>query len=52
LQRIWADQGHTGGLIPWAAHQHGVRLESLSTSSSNQRQCLSSSRPSPLEPSS
>jgi putative transposase len=27
LQRIWADQGYTGGLIPWTAQEHGVRLE-------------------------
>jgi putative transposase len=27
LQRIWADQGYTGSLIPWIAHEHGVRLE-------------------------
>lgn len=27
LERIWADQGYTGGLIPWAAQEHGVRLE-------------------------
>jgi putative transposase len=27
LQRIWADQGYTGGLIPWAAQEYGVRRE-------------------------
>ena len=27
LQRIWADQGYTGGLIPWAAQQHNITLE-------------------------
>jgi putative transposase len=27
LQHIWADHGYTGGLIPWIAHAHGVRLE-------------------------
>jgi putative transposase len=27
LQRIWADQGYTGALIPWTAQEHGVRLE-------------------------
>jgi putative transposase len=27
LQRIWADQGYTGALIPWSAQEHGVRLE-------------------------
>jgi putative transposase len=30
LQRIWADQGYPGGLIPWAAQEHGVRLEVVS----------------------
>jgi putative transposase len=27
LQRIWADQGYTGTLIPWAAQEHGVNLD-------------------------
>jgi putative transposase len=27
LQRIWADQGYTGALIPWTAQEHGMRLE-------------------------
>ncbi len=27
LQRIWADQGYTGALIPWAGQKHQVRLE-------------------------
>jgi putative transposase len=27
LARIWADQGYTGALIPWAGQEHGVRLE-------------------------
>jgi putative transposase len=27
LQRIWADQGDTGGLIPWTAQELGARLE-------------------------
>lgn len=33
LQRIWADQGDTGGLIPWTAQEHGVRLEVVSPTS-------------------
>lgn len=27
LQRIWADQGYSGALIPWTAQEHGVRLD-------------------------
>lgn len=27
LQRIWDDQGYTGGLIPWTAQEHGMTLE-------------------------
>jgi putative transposase len=27
LQRIWADQGYTGGLIPWTAQEHGITLD-------------------------
>jgi putative transposase len=27
LERIWADQGYTGGLIPWTAQELGARLE-------------------------
>jgi len=27
LQRIWADQGYTGALIPCTAQEHGMRLE-------------------------
>ncbi|HEX9036382.1 MAG TPA: IS5 family transposase [Ktedonobacterales bacterium] len=27
LQRIWADQGYTGALIPWTAQELGVRLD-------------------------
>jgi putative transposase len=26
LQRIWADQGYTGGLIPWTAQEHRITL--------------------------
>ncbi len=27
LQRIWADQGYTGALIPWTAQEHGICLD-------------------------
>jgi putative transposase len=27
LQHIWADQGYTGGLIPWTAQELGMTLE-------------------------
>ena len=27
LQRIWADQGYTGTLIPWTAQHYGMTLE-------------------------
>jgi putative transposase len=27
LQRIWADQGSTGSLQRWAAHQYGIMLD-------------------------
>jgi hypothetical protein len=25
MQRIWADQGYTGSLIPWIGHEHRLR---------------------------
>lgn len=29
LERIWADQGSTDALIPWAAQEVGVRLDAV-----------------------
>jgi putative transposase len=39
LARIWAGQGYTGALIPWAAREHGVRLQVVYPAFRQLRRC-------------